>query len=179
MASLLSAIQRALGETDLPRRETARSRPPVAPGPNRLPAGCLRILVAEDNAVNQKLALRLLEKRGHKVEVVGDGKQALAILERQAFDLVLMDVHMPVLNGFEAVAALRRREADVGGHLPVIALTANAMKGDRERCLEGGFDGYVSKPIDAQLLFAAIGSLAAPAPAEEKTVPVEPLPVMS
>jgi CheY-like chemotaxis protein len=112
--------------------------------------------VAEDNAVNQRLVLRLLEKRGHHAVVAGDGRQALDALARQPFDVVLMDLQMPVMDGFEALAGLRAQEQDSGAHIPVIALTANAMKGDRERCLAAGFDGYVSKPIQARDLFEAI-----------------------
>ena len=119
----------------------------------------LRILVAEDNVVNQTLAVRLLEKRGHKVTVVGNGHEAVAALEREPFDLVLMDVQMPELDGMEATAIIRAREASGGGRLPIIAMTAHAMKGDREDCLAVGMDGYVSKPIRAAELFAAIDAV--------------------
>jgi CheY-like chemotaxis protein len=112
----------------------------------------LRVLVAEDNAVNQRLVCRLLEKRGHQVVVAANGREALELVERQSFDIVLMDLQMPELDGFEATAALRAWEADHGRHLPVIALTAHAMKGDRERCLAAGMDGYLSKPIRPQEL---------------------------
>ena len=112
----------------------------------------LRVLVAEDNVVNQRLVSRLLEKRGHQVVVAANGREALEAVERQSFDIVLMDLQMPELDGFEATAALRAREADHGTHLPVIALTAHAMKGDRERCLAAGMDGYLSKPIRPQEL---------------------------
>ena len=112
----------------------------------------LRVLVAEDNAVNQKLVTRLLEKRGHSVRVVANGREALESLERGTFDLVLMDVQMPEMDGFEATGELRKREQPSGLHTPIIALTAHAMKGDRERCLEAGMDGYLSKPINSQEL---------------------------
>ena len=112
----------------------------------------LRILVAEDNAVNQKLVARLLEKRGHSVKVVANGREALDSLEQESYDLVLMDVQMPEMDGFEATGELRKREKQTGLHTPIIALTAHAMKGDRERCLEAGMDGYLSKPIRAQEL---------------------------
>jgi PAS domain S-box-containing protein len=120
----------------------------------REPTAVLRILLAEDNVVNQRLAVRMLEKRGHRVVVASNGREALEALEKDAFDLVLMDVQMPEMDGFEATAALRRKEQAQGnGHrLPVIALTAHAMKGDRERCLEAGMDGYLSKPIRPQEL---------------------------
>src|SRR6202022_1826283 len=116
----------------------------------------LQILLVEDNAVNRVLAVRLLEKRGHTVAVAGNGKEALAALEKQAFDLVLMDVQMPEMDGFEATAALREKEKTTGIHLPIIAMTAHAMKGDRERCLAAGMDGYLSKPFQTEELFEAI-----------------------
>ena len=120
----------------------------------------LRILLAEDNAVNQKLAVRLLEKQGHTVTVAGDGKEALSILGQRPFDLVLMDVQMPEMNGFDTTRAIRTREQETGQHIPIIAMTAHAMKGDRERCLEAGMDHYVTKPILARKLYEAIESLA-------------------
>jgi two-component system sensor histidine kinase/response regulator len=119
----------------------------------------LRILLAEDNAVNQRLAVRTLEKQGHRVVVAADGAQALEAHQRHAFDLILMDVQMPEMDGFDVTAAIRARERPHGAHIPIIAMTAHAMKGDRERCLEAGMDGYVSKPLQARELFAAIESL--------------------
>jgi CheY-like chemotaxis protein len=115
-------------------------------------AASLRILLAEDNPVNQRLASRLLEKRGHSVVVAGNGREALEALERGSFDLVFMDVQMPVMDGFEATAAIRKKEAASGMHVPVVALTAHAMKGDREKCLAGGMDEYLTKPIRPQEL---------------------------
>ena len=117
----------------------------------REPAASLRILLAEDNAVNQRLASRLLEKRGHSVVVAGNGREALEALEKHHFDLVFMDVQMPVMDGFEATAAIRKKEGG-GVHLPIVALTAHAMKGDREKCLAGGMDEYLTKPIRPQEL---------------------------
>ncbi len=114
------------------------------------------ILVVEDNLVNQKLAVRLLEKRGHRVVVAANGLDALAKLEEQAFDVVLMDVQMPDMDGFEATAAIRGKEKMTGAHIPIIAMTAHSMSGDRERCLKAGMDNYVSKPIDAGELFEAL-----------------------
>src|SRR6185437_2907761 len=102
------------------------------------------------------LSVHLLEKRGHTVVVARNGQEALDALDKEAFDAVLMDVQMPVLDGFEATAQIRRREQHSGGHLPIIALTAGAMKGDRERCLQAGFDGYVSKPIRPAELFETL-----------------------
>ncbi len=119
----------------------------------------LHILLAEDNPVNQRLATRLLEKRGYTVVVAGTGREALAALEKQTFDLALMDVQMPDMDGFEATSAIREQEKITGKHLPVVAMTAHAMVGDRERCLAAGMDGYVSKPIKAQALFDAIKAL--------------------
>ncbi len=119
----------------------------------------LRILLAEDNSVNQRLMVRLLEKQGHTVVVANNGREALAALEREGFDLVLMDVQMPEMDGFEATAAIRQREQMTGAHIPIIAMTAHAMKGDCERCLAAGMDGYVSKPVQTQALLAAIESV--------------------
>jgi PAS domain S-box-containing protein len=118
----------------------------------RDPETVLRVLVAEDNAVNQRLAVRILEKRGHRVVVAGNGHEALDALANNTFDLVFMDVQMPEMDGFEATAAIREKEKDTGRHQVVIALTAHAMKGDRERCLAGGMDDYLSKPIRPQEL---------------------------
>jgi two-component system sensor histidine kinase/response regulator len=118
-----------------------------------------RILLAEDNAVNQKLATRMLEKQGHAVTVAGNGREALAVVQAERFDLVLMDVQMPEMNGFEATTAIRELERETGTHLPIIAMTANAMKGDRERCLEAGMDAYLSKPFQLKELLAVIESL--------------------
>src|SRR5262249_37791223 len=120
----------------------------------------LHILLAEDNSVNQLLAIRLLEKRGHRVTVTSNGQEALAALENDDFDALLMDVQMPVMDGFEATAAIRERERLTGAHLPVVAMTAHAMKGDREKCLERGMDGYVSKPLQAGDLYAVIEDVA-------------------
>jgi two-component system, sensor histidine kinase and response regulator len=112
----------------------------------------LDILLAEDNIVNQKLAVRLLEKRGHKVVVVGNGREALAALTHRSYDLVLMDVQMPEMDGISATTLLREREELTGAHQVVIAMTALVMKNDRERCLAAGMDGYLAKPIRAQEL---------------------------
>jgi signal transduction histidine kinase/DNA-binding response OmpR family regulator len=118
----------------------------------RQPGAFLRVLLAEDNAVNQRLAVRLLEKRGHRVTVACNGQEALQALEKEKYDLVLMDLQMPEIDGFEATAKIRQSEVGNGSHLPIVALTAHAMKGDREKCLAAGMDGYVSKPIRPQEL---------------------------
>jgi PAS domain S-box-containing protein len=132
--------------------------PPPAPTPAAAPRA-LRVLLAEDNAVNQVVAAQLLKSEGHEVTVAGDGRAALAALARQPFDVVLMDVQMPEMDGLEATAALRCQQAGSGRHMPVIALTAHAMKGDRERCLAAGMDDYLSKPIrpdDLRRVLAAV-----------------------
>ena len=112
----------------------------------------LRLLLVEDDAVNQRLAQALLEKKGHRVTIAGNGREALAALDREKFDAVLMDVQMPEMDGFEATAAIRARERDTGRHLPIIAMTAYTMAGDRERCLKAGMDSYISKPLNFQEL---------------------------
>jgi PAS domain S-box-containing protein len=134
----------------------------VAPEPPAEPAPCrpLSILLAEDNNVNQLLAVRLLEKHGHRVEVAADGAAALAAIERARFDLVLMDVQMPVMDGIETTRAIRAREKVSGGHVPIIALTAHAMAGDEERFRNCGMDGYVSKPVRPDELFRSIAAAA-------------------
>jgi PAS domain S-box-containing protein len=114
------------------------------------------ILVAEDNQINQRLATRLLEKHGHSVVVANNGSEAMQALHREKFDLILMDVQMPVMDGFEAAAAIRSEEKTTGAHIPIFALTAHAMVGDRERCLAAGMDGYLTKPIQAEELYALI-----------------------
>jgi CheY-like chemotaxis protein len=119
----------------------------------------LQILLVEDNPVNQKVAVRLLEKHGHSVTVAGNGKEALSCLDERPFDLVLMDVQMPVMDGLEATAVIRQRETGTDRRLPIVALTAHAMVGDREKCLDAGMDGYVTKPIIQPLLFQAMADV--------------------
>jgi len=117
--------------------------------------------VAEDNPTNQKLVEVLLKQRGHRVSMVSDGGQAVDAAAKQSFDLILMDVQMPGLSGFEATAAIREHEHATGRHTPIVALTARAMAGDREECLAAGMDGYVSKPLRPDELFSTIESLCA------------------
>jgi signal transduction histidine kinase/CheY-like chemotaxis protein len=151
-SDLLDAICRTLNQnTKTTMAHSERVVPPAAP-----PARSMRVLVAEDNVVNQRVASGLLRKRGHDVTVVGDGRAAVEAIAEGRFDVVLMDVQMPEMDGFEATAAIRAREATTGGHLRIIAMTANAMMGDRDRCIRAGMDGYVSKPFDARLLCAVV-----------------------
>jgi PAS domain S-box-containing protein len=148
-SDLFDSILSVLGvETRLP----APSAQLALPGPARR----LRILLAEDTPVNRRLAVALLEDRGHKVVVANDGREALEVLATDAFDLILMDIQMPVMDGFQATAAIRASELNTGRHIPIIAMTAHAMKGDRERCLAAGMDGYVSKPIQQEQFLAAV-----------------------
>jgi PAS domain S-box-containing protein len=123
-----------------------------------LPEG-LRVLLAEDNYINQQLAVRMLKRHGHKVTVAVTGQEAVVRWEEHPYDLVLMDVQMPEMDGVAAMAAIRKREAGTGRHTPIIALTAHAMKGDRERCLRAGADGYLSKPLSARLLLRVMGEV--------------------
>ena len=116
----------------------------------------MNILLVEDNPINQKVAARLLEKQGHTVAIATNGKEALAALVSGTFDLVLMDVQMPEMDGLEATVAIRQQEAGTERHVPIVALTAHAMVGDRERCLAAGMDGYVTKPVQPQVLFQAM-----------------------
>jgi signal transduction histidine kinase/ligand-binding sensor domain-containing protein/DNA-binding response OmpR family regulator len=119
----------------------------------------LRVLLAEDNIVNQMLAVRLLENRGYTVTVASNGRDALAAFEKESFDVILMDIQMPEMDGLEATAAIRVTEKSTGGHIPIIAMTAHSLVGDKERCLTGGMDGYVSKPIRTRQLFAVMEGL--------------------
>jgi signal transduction histidine kinase/CheY-like chemotaxis protein len=119
----------------------------------------LKVLLAEDNPVNRIVALRLVEKQGHFVECVGNGLEVLDILSKQAFDLILMDIEMPEMDGFEATRRIRETEQSTGRHLPILAMTAHAMIGDEERCLTAGMDGYLSKPIDTKELFRILDEL--------------------
>ncbi|MGO9129259.1 MAG: response regulator, partial [Bryobacteraceae bacterium] len=155
-SELLDAILQAVGS------EPEAVAPPAQPSihqPLQQRLRGLRILLAEDNPVNQKLVVRLLEKRGQNVQTAGNGREALEKLKEADFDLVLMDVQMPVMGGFEATAAVREGEKGTGRHIPILALTARAMKGDRERCLAAGMDGYIGKPIRLEELFEQIEAL--------------------
>jgi len=147
-SDLLEAIKVVLGS-----QTGAEASPPLVTVHSlRESRGRLRILLAEDNRVNQVLAVRLLEKRGHEVTVAGNGEEALEALGKQAFDLILMDVQMPEMDGLQATVAIRKGEMNSGKHIPIIAMTAHAMAGDKERCLEAGMDDYLTKPIRPEQL---------------------------
>jgi CheY-like chemotaxis protein/HPt (histidine-containing phosphotransfer) domain-containing protein len=146
--------------TALTRRAPECSALAAAPQPTeKATHRPLRILSAEDTPVNQTLTVRMLEKQGHSVRVVGDGRAAVEALSQEAFDLVLMDIQMPVMDGLEATAVIRQQEKARGTYTPIIAMTAHAMQADRERCLAAGMDDYIAKPVKAAELSAAIGRL--------------------
>lgn len=154
-STLLDSIE-ALLHVARPRRSA-----PV-PAASELPSRPLRVLVADDNAVNRKLATIVLERAGHDVQCANDGRTAVALSAREAFDVVLMDVQMPEMNGYEATRIIRAHERDHGGHLPIIALTAQAMKGHAEECIAAGMDAYVAKPLHQTTLFETIARVTAP-----------------
>jgi CheY-like chemotaxis protein len=164
--TILASLGAALPETE---PAAAMVRETVTPG-----ARPLHILVVEDSIVNQTLAVRLLETRGHTTVVASTGAEALAAIEQQPFDVVLMDVQMPEMDGFEATAAIRMQEQTTGTHLPIIAMTAHVMQGDRERCLEAGMDAYVSKPIQAMDLLETMERLVPELINAESEPPLEP-----
>jgi CheY-like chemotaxis protein len=150
-SALLQALTDTLGWTaaqGVAPEPTAEAR--SEPLPTR------HILLAEDGLVNQQIAVEILTQRGHTVVVAHNGNDVLEALNHEAFDLILMDVQMPEMDGIEATAAIRARERVMGGHIPIIAMTANAMQGDRERCLEAGMDGYIAKPVRATDLYQAV-----------------------
>ena len=151
-SELLAEIRRALGAA--PRLDTSDVPQPTAAGGRGID-----VLLVEDSAVNQKVVTLILEKRGHRVHLAKNGKIALEMMAAGRFDIVLMDVEMPEMNGYDTTAAIRERERATGGHVPIIALTAYALTGDRERCLAAGMDVYISKPLRSQELLRAIESL--------------------
>ena len=171
-SELFDVIAEALGDARPVARAVAQSAS-VGSSPQRI----LRLLVAEDNPVNRTLAVQLLKKQGHDVDTAVNGREALARLERGDIDLVLMDVQMPEMDGIEATTAIRAREQDTDAHLPIIAMTAHAMKGDEERCLEAGMDGYVSKPINVDALHAEIQRVASQWCSPDGMETSEPVPI--
>jgi CheY-like chemotaxis protein len=152
------ALRQASGQESGVRSQESGVRSQESPVAQTKAARGLSILLAEDNEVNQRLVVGMLGQHGHSVTVAATGREALALVDRQRFDVVLMDVQMPEMDGLEATAAIRARESSRGRHVPIIALTAHAMKGDRERCLAAGMDDYVSKPIDEEELLRALCS---------------------
>src|SRR5262249_42941986 len=159
-SELLDTIRQAL------KKEIRTESAPAPRIENPPPPERRRVLVAEDNRVNQVLTVGLLEKKGYSVCITGNGRDALAALARESFDIVLMDVQMPEMDGFEATTQIRAGEQITGRHVPIVAMTAYALKGDCERCLSAGMDGYISKPIRSDELFALMDRLL-----EESKVP--------
>jgi signal transduction histidine kinase/CheY-like chemotaxis protein len=173
---LFLAVGRALGAR---AAATAVRVSGTAPAPGALAKNAggpkMRVLLVEDNVVNQRVALGLLNRRGHVVSVAGNGREALDILEQEKFDVVLMDLQMPVMGGLDATREIRRREAATSEHVRIVAMTAHAMTGDRDRCLSGGMDGYMSKPINPQLLFSVVEQPpTSPRPAENPAAAPKP-----
>jgi len=174
---LLSAIGRVLA-----REPGQRAALPSSMLPAELPERRLHVLLAEDNAVNHRLAASLLERRGHKVTIAANGREALDAVKAHSYDAVLMDVQMPEMGGFEATAAIRSLEHGNGSRLPIIAMTAHAMKGDRERCLAAGMDEYLTKPLDPRQLCSVVEEMAAgraPATFDAADVPTVPMQVLA
>jgi CheY-like chemotaxis protein len=167
-SDLLDAIVTAFVAAPSPRRGRAKDRQ------RQTSKSGLRVLVAEDNATNQKLVSAMLDQQGHAVTLVGDGRLAVERAIQEPFDLILMDVQMPEMSGLEATAAIRTHEEGTGRHVPIVALTARAMAGDREQCLAAGMDAYVSKPVRAAELFAAIDSVLAGTPGAARSAATAP-----
>ena len=162
LAELLQSVGGAIDadrtdSADLERSPGGPEPPPPPPPPRRS-----SVLVAEDNPVNRKVVLRLLERRGHDVVVVSNGREAVEAVQQRRFDLVLMDCQMPVMDGFEATSSIRALEGEFGYHVPIVALTANALEGDRPRCLDAGMDSYLAKPVRALELFEAVETRSRP-----------------
>ncbi len=170
--AIVNAVDPAARNARPTTGQSDRPRPTSAP----LRLRPLRLLLVEDNATNQMLALTLLEREGHTVHTAQNGREALATLETQAFDAVLMDVQMPEMDGFEATGQIRERERATGDHIPVVAMTAHAMKGDRERCLAAGMDAYVSKPVQVDELNTALATVLPTARVASEHACEDPLP---
>ena len=169
-SDLLDSVMSALGKKGVQKISANRLLPRASKRP-------VRVLLAEDHPVNQHLAIKLLTKWGHSVVVAANGRKAIEALEKEPFDLVLMDLQMPQMGGLEATALIRQKEKDPHKRIPIIAMTAHAMKGDREECLAAGMDGYITKPLDAPLLFDAIENLhSGPPQLQPVVLTVEPAP---
>ncbi len=173
-SELFDAILTAMGAAPKDAPESLRAAGASTPQGQR----SLHVLLAEDNKVNQQLAVKILQKRGHTVVVASDGTEALAAMKRESVDLVLMDIQMSQMDGFAATAAIREQEKTTGGHVPIVALTAHAMKGDREHCLAAGMDAYITKPLRAEELFEIVArlmrpSFAAAPPPVAVSIPIE------
>lgn len=154
-SELLAACLAVLGDaTKRLSSESGSATRPIA-GPTGT-----RILLVEDNPVNQRVAARMMESQGHFVRIAGDGGEALSILSQEEFDLIFMDIQMPGIDGLNATRTIRDRERQTGGHVPIVAMTAHAMRGDEERCIEAGMDGYLSKPVSGKAIAQAIQKFA-------------------
>ena len=168
-ANLLTTLLEVVGES---RKRRSDAAPSHTGGKQHLG---LHVLVVEDNVVNQTVATRMLERWGCRVDVVGDGRQAIEAVARVTYDVVLMDVQMPEMDGFDATVAIRQQEAGTGRRVPIVAMTAHAMDGDRDRCLEAGMDDYLPKPVTSQALLQAVsrwgGRGATPRQATQPPVP--------
>jgi two-component system sensor histidine kinase/response regulator len=163
---LLDNIMRIMTGVTRARASSGSAAPDIATSAVGSAAGVpLRVLLAEDNPVNVKFAVKLLEKAGHITTQVGNGKLAVDLWSSAEFDVILMDIQMPEMDGLDATRAIRAAEKDRNGgtqHIPIIAMTANAMAGDREMCIDAGMDGYVAKPVKRDALFAELDRLVAP-----------------
>jgi CheY-like chemotaxis protein len=160
-ADILTAAILAPAATVTPERIARPRRDAAPPAPLAPPLVALRVLLAEDNQVNQRIALAMLKRLGHRAVLVSNGQAAVEQTERERFDVVLMDVQMPEMSGLDAATAIRRRERYTGEALPIIALTAHAMEGDKERCLASGMTAYLSKPLTLEALRLALDTVAA------------------
>ena len=166
-AAIVAALARKAPPLDLPAGRNDITNDTTSDAPRTVRGAGCRILLTEDNLVNQRVARRILEKAGHMVAIAENGKVALEILDRQTFDLILMDVQMPEMGGFEATARIRENEELTARHIPIVAMTAHAMAGDRERCLDAGMDDYLAKPVAASTLLEMVARYSPkPAPAE-------------
>ncbi len=170
-SELLDAMMAAMG----PLVETEEPTAAVAVVESQEPAKVLEVLLAEDSPVNQRVATAMLEKWGHRITIASNGRQAIAMFIKKAFDLVLMDVQMPEMDGLDATRSIRRHEETTGGHVPIVALTAHAMKGDRQRCLSAGMDAYVTKPIRSKELLGVITQVTTEPTAEHAATHAETL----